>query len=184
MKVALKLLLVYLLLSCHTTWADTPPAWPTNAPVCIELHDQFNAPQKLSFPAPKAIVLAIADRKGSEEVNGWITALKPLYGTRVEFRGLANVAGVPGFFQGRLRRKFQETVTYPVMMDWSGTACGRFGYQRQVANILVIDRGGTIHARICGRVTPAGLASARAALEEALAAPDTKPSSSLTSPGR
>jgi len=184
MKSALTLLFIHLLLACPGAWAETTTNAPTTVPSCIELHDQFDAPQKLSFPSAKVIVLAIADRKGSEEVNGWITALKSLYGGRIEFRGLANVAGVPGFFQGRLRRKFQETLKYPVMMDWSGAACARFGFRRQVANILVIDRQGSIRARICGSASPTALAAARVALEAALASTEAGGSAALTAVGR
>ncbi len=158
--------------------AQEPASGSTNAPSCIELRDQFDTLQRLSFPAAKVTVLTIADRKGSEEVDGWIAALKPGYAGRVDFRGLANVAGVPGLFQGRLRKKFQETRKYPVMMDWSGAACAQFGYQREVANLLVIDRDGLIRTRINGGASHAAVVAARAALEAALSSAETNGSAS------
>ena len=64
----------------------------TNAPACIALHDQYDAPQKLSFPTTNITVLTIADRKGSEKVDGWIAALKPRYAGRIDLRGLADIS--------------------------------------------------------------------------------------------
>ena len=174
MKSCSIVILMNLLAICATKAAQEPAFGSTNAPSCVELRDQFDTPQRLSFPTTNVIVLTIADRKGSEEVDAWIASLKPLYSGRVDFRGLANVAGVPGLLQAKVRRKFQETHKYPVMMDWSGAACAQFGYQRDVANILIIDRRGSILARLRGSATYAAVAAARAALEAALAPTDRK----------
>ena len=146
-------------------------ALPTNAPARIELRDQFDTPQTLAFPTTNVTVLTIADKKGSEQVDGWIAALKPNYAGRVELRGLADVGGAPGFVQDRIRKKFQETRKHPVMMDWSGKVCAQFGYKKDVANILVLGRDGVIHARFAGATNGAVLAKAHAALDQALALP-------------
>jgi hypothetical protein len=146
-----------------------PAGSPNHAPPCTQLADQFEQIRSLCFPAKNLTLLTMADRKGSEEVAGWIESLKPLYAGRVDFWGLANVAGVPGFLQPKVRRKFQETRRYPVMLDWSGDVCGQFGCQGSVANLLVIDRSGVILFRICGPATSARLASVRAAIDAALA---------------
>ena len=148
-------------------------ALPTNAPPRIELRDQYDAPQTLAFPTTNVTVLTIADKKGAEQVDGWITALQLNYAGRVDLRGLADVGGAPGFVQGRIRKKFQETRKHPVMMDWSGTVCAQFGYKKDVANILVLDRDGVIHARFTGATNRAVLAKAHAALDQALARPTT-----------
>ncbi len=173
---------VNLLLACATTEAGESARLPTNAPSSIELRDQFDAPQRLSFPAPNVVVLTIADRKGSEEVDGWIAALKPLYGGRVDFRGLADVARVPGLFHARVRAQFQEARKYPVMLDWSGNVCAEFGYQPGTANTLIIDREGRIRARLSGRASPAAVASARVALEAALSSAGPKRSTRVILP--
>jgi hypothetical protein len=135
------------------------------APPCTQLRDQFDEPQRLCFPAKRVIILTIADRKGADQVSEWIAALKPLYAGRVDFFGLANVGGVPGLMQARVRRKFQETRRYPVMMDWSGKVCSQFGYQSGVANLLVIDLDGTILSRATGSVTESNIASLRKSLD-------------------
>ena len=146
-------------------------ALPTNAPLRIDLRDQYDTPRTLAFPTTNVTVLAIADKKGAEQVGGWINALQPNYAGRVELRGLADVGGAPGFVQDRIRKKFQETRKHPVMMDWSGKVCAQFGYKKDVANILVLGRDGVIHARFTGATNGAVLAKAHAALDQALALP-------------
>lgn len=181
MKSWLVAIVINLLLTYETRGDQELASRSAKAPARVEMLDQFDTPQRLSFPATRVIVLTIADRKGSEDVDGWIAALKPLYAGRVDFRGLADLAGVPGLFQPKLRRKFQETRKYPVMMDWSGAACVQFGYRRGVANILVIDRDGLIRTRIYGGATQATVASARVALDAALSSADAKPPAAASS---
>jgi hypothetical protein len=144
---------------------------PTDAPARIELRDQFEAAHKLTFPTTNVTLLTIADRNGAAQVDAWIAALKPRYGGRVAIHGLADVGGVPGFVQGRVRKGFQETRKHPVMLDWSGRVCAQLGYQRDVANILVLDRNGVIQARFTGAATSAAVALVSAALDKVLAAP-------------
>ena len=143
----------------------------TNAPACIELRDQYDTPQRLSFPATNVTLLTIADRKGSDQVEGWIAALKPRYAGRIDIRGLADCGGAPGFVQGRIRKKFQETRNYPVMMDWSGKVSAQFGFKQNSANLLVLGRDGLIQARFAGAATAPAIAEAIVALDKALSAP-------------
>ena len=151
--------------------AGEAPKPPVHAPASLELHDQYDAPQRLAFPATNVVVLTIADKKGSEQIDGWVAALKARYAGRIELRGLADVGGVPGFLRGKVRKQFKETRTYPVMMDWSGNVCAQFGYKKDVANILLLGRDGTIHARFTGAATPAAIAEAVTALDKLLLSP-------------
>lgn len=156
------------LLLCRDASAGECNVLPTNAPACIELRDQFDSPQKLSFPTTNITLLTIADKKGSAQVDGWIAALKPRCDGRIAIRGLADVGGAPGFVQGRIRKGFQESRKYPVMLDWSGKVCAQFGYKKDEANILVLDRKGIILARFTGTATPGAVAAAVAALDKVL----------------
>lgn len=149
---------------CQGLAGEAPKA-PIHAPACLELRDQYDAPQRLTFPATNLIVLTIADKKGSEQIDGWVAALKAHYTGRIELRGLADVGGVPGFLRGKVRKKFQETRTYPVMMDWSGTVCAQFGFQPGLANVLVIARDGNIHARVAGSAREPALKELSAAID-------------------
>jgi len=147
-----------------------------NAPASIELRDQFDSSQKLAFPTTNLTLLTIADKKGSAQVDGWIAALKPRCSGRVAIRGLADVGGAPGFVHGRIRKGFQESRKYPVMLDWSGKVCAQFGYKKDEANILVLDRNGRIQARFTGVATTTAVAEASAVLDKLLsAAQEQKP---------
>ena len=137
----------------------------------IELQDQYQKLQTLSFPATNVTFLTIADRKGSEQVAGWITGVKARHAGAVDIRGLADVGGVPSFLRGRIRKRFQETILYPVMMDWSGDVCASFRYVSDQANVFIIDRNGSVAGRLSGKATEANLKAAFVALDKALATP-------------
>lgn len=168
MKSILTLLLLQLALG-HAIASDTKDM-PTNAPTRIELHDQYDVAQFLAFPTTNITVITIADRRGSEQVAGWVTLLKSRYLARVEIRGLADVGGAPGFIHGKIRRKFQESHKYPVMLDWTGKVCAKLGYEKNVANVLIIDPAGIIVGRFQGPATEQATAQFNTALEKVLTA--------------
>jgi hypothetical protein len=170
--------IIALVLTLTATFAGEPPKLPVKAPALLELRDQYDAPQRLTFPATNVVILTIADRKGSEQIEGWVTPLKERYGGRIDIRGLADVGAVPGFWHGKVQKKFQETRKYPVMMDWSGTNCAQFGFQPSVANVLVIARDGTIGGRFAGPATDSAFKEAQAAIDAALAGAASTPTNS------
>lgn len=137
----------------------------------IELHDQYQKLQTLGFPTTNVTFLTIADRKGSVQVAGWITALKARHAGPIDVRGLADVGGVPFLLRGRIRKRFQESILYPVMMDWSGDVCAKFGYVEDQANVIIIDRNGSIAGRFSGTATETNLTEAFVAIDKAAATP-------------
>lgn len=159
--------------------AGEPARAPLRAPALIELRDQFDQLQRLAFPATNVIVLTIADKKGADQIDGWVTALKARYGGRIEWRGLADVAGVPGLWRGKIRKHFRETRTHPVMMDWSGKTCAHFQPAAGEANVLILDRDGTVRERTSGPATTAAVARLAAALDAVLG---TRPPSAVVPP--
>ena len=166
---------INVLLAGANAGTEASAGFSTPTPSFIELRKQFYAPQHLSSPSTNMTLLTISDRKGSEEVDGWSSALKPLYAGHFDFRGPANVAGIPGLFHARLRARFEETGEYPVMLDWSGKVCAQFGYKPGTANLLVIERDGSIRARLCGSANPAAIASFRTAVDARLSSNTAKP---------
>jgi len=144
------------------------PNLPAKAPALTELRDQYDAPQTLSFPATNIVLLTIADRKGSEQIDGWVAALKTRYAGRVEMRGLADFTGVPSLWRSKVRKKFQEKRAYPVMLDWFGTNCAQFGFQPGVPNVLLIARDGMILERFSGPPGEAALKQAFEAMDATL----------------
>ena len=164
-------LLLPILVVLYVSWscrAADSPGRPTRVPSSIELQDQYKAPHKLSFPSTNITVLTIADRKGSEQVDGWIAVLKPRYAGRINLVGIADVAGAPRFVRGRIRKKFQESRQYPVMMDWSGNVCAQLGRSENVANILVVGSDGVILGRFTGVAEDTNITAACAVLDKAV----------------
>lgn len=122
----------------------------TNAPACIELPDQFEKPQKLSFPNTNITLLTLADRKGSEQIAGWVEPVAKRYSQRVDVRGIADVSAVPRLLRGTVRSAFRKEQSYPVMMDWSGKEVAKFAPKENVATVLLIDGQGKILRRYEG----------------------------------
>ncbi len=154
-----------------TAWAAEDAELEPKIPQRLELSDQYDTKHVVSFPTTNVIFLTIADRKGSEQIAGWITALKARPEMPVDIRGLADVGGVPGFLRGRIRKRFQETILYPVMMDWSGKICAQFKCVPDLANVYIIDRNGSLVGHFSGRTNDASLKEAFVALDKALATP-------------
>lgn len=148
--------------------AGEAPKKPAHAPASLELRDQHDAPQRLAFPGTNVVVLVIADKKGSEQIDGWVVAIKTRYAERIELRGLADLGSVPWFLRGKVRTGFQEAITYPVMLDWSGKVSPQFGYQADVANVLVIARDGSIDAHAAGSAGEPALKQVFAAIDAAM----------------
>ena len=67
-------------------------------------------------------------------------------------------------------KKFQETLKYPVMMDWTGEICSQFGFKSDLVNILVIGPDGVIRARVVGEANAVAIAKITEALDQAVAA--------------
>jgi hypothetical protein len=141
----------------------------TNAPVNIELKDQFDSPQVLSFPTTNLIVLTIADHKGSEQIAGWVAPVKQRYGLRVDIRGIADMSAVPGWLRGVVRKRFQQRQVYPVMLDWSGDVVKAFAAVNETVNVFVLDERGWILKRFAGEARPRDLEEMYATIDHALA---------------
>ncbi|MFO1488112.1 MAG: hypothetical protein U1F65_06520 [Verrucomicrobiota bacterium] len=122
---------------------------PETAPTVV-LHDQFDTPQRLSFPTTNLTFLTIADRRGSEQIAGWVAPIQHRFGSRISICGIADVSAVPRFMRGFIKRQFQRAQTHPVMLDWSGDAVRAFAYSPDKVNVLVIDGAGKILKRLAG----------------------------------
>jgi hypothetical protein len=147
----------------------------TNAPARIELNDQFDAPQKLSFPNTNVTLLTIADKKGSEQIAGWVEPLKQHYGNRIDIRGIADVSSVPGALRGFVRKRFQKLQSYPIMLDWSGDTVKEFTCVPNKANILVLDGRGRIVQRISGAANAQAIKDMIGLIDWALATQGSPP---------
>jgi hypothetical protein len=140
-------LVAALFFSATNVRADsTPPvAAPTNL-FCanFELQDQFRTNHVVHFPRAQPLLLIVADRKGSEQIDAWVAAINGRYGARLEMIGVADVGGVPGWLQGLIRGKFQKKYPYPILLDWSGKIPVSLRCQPDAANVFLIDGTGRV----------------------------------------
>ncbi|HMP82518.1 MAG TPA: hypothetical protein PKA41_07395 [Verrucomicrobiota bacterium] len=137
-------------MACAAGVENSPEA---RAPSRIQLNNQFDRPESLIFPSTNVTVVLIADRKGAEQIAGWIAPLKEQFGTNIAIRGIADVSGVPGLLRNAVRKRFQRDHPHPLMLDWTGETCAAFQHQRGVANAIVVDRDGLIRGRFTGAAT-------------------------------
>lgn len=120
----------------------------------FELKDQFKKVHKQAFPKKRVSIFALADRKGSDQLEKWITPFYKRYEDRVDVCGVANLKGLPKVLRPMMRGLFKKGVNYPVMMDWKGEISEDFDYQAGVADIFIISTEGFVVHRVTGEATP------------------------------
>lgn len=159
----LKFCLLACCLSGHLLWADTVEKLPN-----FQLADQFEKTRSYRFPKDKVTVMTVADHKGSEQLEAWISRIYERRGKQVDIDGIADVSMIPSMFQGMFRTAFQKQLKRSVMLDWKGGVVKQFGYQKDVANIYVIDRQGRIKAHASGQVSEQALDNLVRAIDHAI----------------
>ena len=121
------------------------------------LRDQYNQLSNYRFPAERVTVLIFGDRKGSEQIEGWVRPLWDRYQARIDQRGVAVLSSVPAMVRGLVRTIFRSQVKYSVLLDWKGEVSQAYGYQNGRANLVLIDRQGRIVLRLHGAAEAASL---------------------------
>ncbi|MDX2032831.1 MAG: hypothetical protein SF339_19295 [Blastocatellia bacterium] len=116
----------------------------------FELKDQYEKPLAYRFPKGKVSVLTFGDRKGAEQIEGWVRPLYDRYQARIDQHGVAVLSSVPSLMRGIVRGIFRSKVKYSVLLDWKGDVARSYGYQSGKANVVVIDRNGQIVLRVYG----------------------------------
>jgi hypothetical protein len=109
----------------------------------IVLHDQFDDKHEIAFPRDKAVLFVLADRKGSEHVEPWVRAVYDRYEDSIDIEGIAAVTGVPKVLRGVVRTIFKEGLDEkPILLDWDGDVCGRFGYEGGDVEVHLVNPDG------------------------------------------
>ncbi|MBF2054051.1 MAG: hypothetical protein IGS03_11395 [Candidatus Sericytochromatia bacterium] len=121
-----------------------PPVYPQAPDFSLETLD--GSQQRFAFPSDRPLILAFADQKGAEQMEAWITPLYKRYTEQVAIHGIAELGGVPGFARGMVRGIIAGLVDQPIMLDWNGAVSKKFGVQKNVTNIFVLDASGQILA--------------------------------------
>jgi|NOAtaT_7_FD_contig_101_735573_length_3484_multi_2_in_0_out_0_4 hypothetical protein len=160
--------------ACPAGSADKPGEsinWATGATsraVDFELRDQYNQLISYRFPKSKPTILIFGDRKGSEQIEGWVKPIWAQYQDRVDQRGVAVLSAVPSFMRGIIRSMFKSRVKYPVLLDWTGEVAKSYSYQSGQANLILIDQQGQIVLRLTGGVGKEGLQQLYARIDRLL----------------
>lgn len=116
----------------------------------FSLSDQFKKRSEHRFPKDKWSVFFVAGRKGADQIEDWATAIHEEFQEEVEQVGIADVSGVPGPMHGLIRAVFRNTLDYPVLMDWEGGVCKKWGYESGKVRVFVVSPEGTIIFSIDG----------------------------------
>ncbi len=140
--------------------------------VVFELHDQFGRLHVVRFPRTRVGVLVLADRRGSEQIEGWIGPIYARYRGAVVIEGVARLQGVPEVLRGWIRAMFRRHVPdHPVLLDWSGEVFDRYGGRPGVANVMVLRPDGAIEHRYDGAATPEALEACFRRIDRLLGSP-------------
>lgn len=121
------------------------------------LEDQFGKKISINFPSDKVAVLIFGDRKGSEQVEGWVRPLYGKYTDKIYIFGIAELSVVPWAVRPVVRSMIRRGSKTPVMLDWSGNVSKSYGYEKGKANVFVVRKDGTIVAIKRGAVSNAAL---------------------------
>lgn len=136
----------------------------------FELKDQYNQVSSYRFPKDKLTILIFGDRKGSEQIEGWVRPLWDRYQDRIDQKGVAVLSAVPSFMRPIIRTMFRSKVKYSVLLDWTGGVATAYGYQSGSANLILIDRQGRMVLRLTGQVSNDGLKQLYARIDTLLSA--------------
>jgi hypothetical protein len=117
------------------------------------LTDQYNRPRTIAFPTDKPLVLMLGDRSGSEQIEPWVRELYQRYGDSIEIQGIAILRGVPAPIRPIIRSQLRSRAPKRVLLDWDGAVADMYHCQRDVCNIVVLDRQGRISTIVRGSVS-------------------------------
>ncbi|MFN0067764.1 MAG: hypothetical protein ACKVYV_09030 [Limisphaerales bacterium] len=125
----------------------------------FQLKDQFGAEHRIEFPRARPLLLVVGDRRGSEEVGGWVPPLKERWAHGADIVGVADVSAVPGFLRGRVTEGIRrQTPAYPLLLDFGGGVTEALGCVPRAANVFLVTTNGTVSVSASGPVDGAKLA--------------------------
>lgn len=142
------------------------------APVQIndfDLVDQHHKTRSYRFPKSKITVMTVADHKGSEQLEPWISHVYERFGNKIDIDGVADLSRVPTPLRGMLRIAFRNQLGHSVMLDWDGSVVRQFDYEKGKANVYVLDARGRILKHFSGQAGPPALLELTQAVKSALA---------------
>lgn len=143
------------------------------------LEDQYGVTHEYTFPRERVLLVTIAGRESSKDMDSWLKALHKAYDGKIDFQGIADLSAVPYIARKFVRAAIRSKSKDPVLCDWSGEVCQRFEADGSVANVIVVSPDGHIHHHAKGAMTDAALNEVRAAIDRFLV-DDSNPDSTET----
>lgn len=131
---------------------------PVRLTADFTLSDQFGREHTVEADATRVRVLALADRAGAEQIEGWIAPLAARYAETIEIHGVARLDAVPRPLKPAVRALFRRGSPHPILLDWTGAVSRTFDYRENLANIVVLAPDGQIVHRFNGPATAEALA--------------------------
>lgn len=167
----IRFITIVFLLGCGlsgTASTNAPAVVATNLCPAFSLRDQFDTAHDFKFPRTKPAVLAVADKKGSDDIESWAQPLAERFGERIDIPGLADVSAVPRLLRGTVQSRFKKAIAHPVMLDWDGKVAGGFHYTKGQANVYLIAADGRVLHHLVGRASADKLAELGSRIEALL----------------
>jgi len=132
------------------------------------LADQHGQVRTYRFPKARVTVMAIADSKGSAQLEPWISKIYQRFGTAVDIDGIADVSRVPAALQSTVRIVFRNQLARSIMLDWDGSVVKQFGYKRGNANLYLLNEQGHVVDQLSGPIEQSKLDQLSRALQAEL----------------
>jgi hypothetical protein len=121
------------------------------------LEDQFGKDISIKFPSDKVAILIFGDRKGAEQIEGWVRPIYNKYSDQVYIFGIAELSVVPWAIRPIVRTTIRSKTKNPVLLDWSGKVSKSYGYEKGKANVFIVGKNGSIVGVKRGVVSNGGL---------------------------
>jgi hypothetical protein len=153
---------------CHPMAEETPATKWMPRLEGFELTDQLGTTHTLTFPRDKPLVLAVADRRGAEQIEGWLAPFRQLSSSGVDIVGIASLDGVPKLFRSRVVRQLERRYPYPLLLDWEAQAARSLSCAKNQVNVFLLDHHGQLMHRQEGPASEAQLVQLNAAIDRLL----------------
>lgn len=145
-----------------------------NAPIVIQLENQWEKPAKLQAPMQHVTILTVADRAGAEQIEEWVAPLKKEFAANIDFFAVADLRAVPRPLRGFVRRRFAKAYDYPIGLDWSGSVADQLTIKEDVANLFALDQHGRVQATMHGPATAQSLETLKTEIAKLIGKPVAK----------
>ena len=120
----------------------------------FELEDQFGDRHSTGDLEGKPVILIGGDRAGRQGSQDWALTVGKLLETDVALQGraevlrIADLRGVPGFLKGTVTKQLRKSLSTSLLLDWDGQVVSPYGFQPNLANVVLLDREGAVLLRI------------------------------------